>query len=68
MSTLVTYLAPDFTKPAVLPNGSIDENFNFHTRIRDKYAVLFFLSFGFYFCLSVGNHCALTPRERFSAT
>ena len=30
MSVLVTPPAPDFTKPAVLPNGSFDGVFNFH--------------------------------------
>ena len=33
MSVLVTHLAPDFTKPAVLPNGTFNDTFNFHTEI-----------------------------------
>ena len=30
MSVFVTPLAPDFTKPAVLPNGSFNGVFNFY--------------------------------------
>ncbi len=43
MSVLVTHLAPDFTKPAVLPDGTFNDAFNFHTEISGKYAVLFFI-------------------------
>ena len=49
MSILVTLPAPDFTKPAVLPDGSFDEVFNFHSHIRGKYAVLFFYPLDFTF-------------------
>src|SRR4030065_585270 len=49
MSVFVTPLAPDFTKPAVLPDGSFDEIFNFHSQIRGKYAVLFFYPLDFTF-------------------
>jgi len=49
MSVLVTHLAPDFTKPAVLPDGSFNEAFNFHTEISGKYAVLFFYPLDFTF-------------------
>ncbi len=49
MTVLVTRPAPDFTKPAVLPNGSFDENFNLYTHIRNKYAVLFFYPLDFTF-------------------
>lgn len=49
MSTLVTHLAPDFTKPAILADGSIEEAFNFHNLIRNKYAVLFFYPLDFTF-------------------
>src|SRR5678815_4320200 len=49
MSVLVTHLAPDFTKPAVLPNGTFNDTFNFHTEIAGKYAVLFFYPLDFTF-------------------
>ena len=49
MSVLVTHFAPDFTKPAVLPNGSFNESYNFRTAISDKYAVLFFYPLDFTF-------------------
>ena len=49
MSVLVTHLAPDFTKPAVLPDGTFNDAFNFHTEISGKYAVLFFYPLDFTF-------------------
>ena len=49
MSVLVTHLAPDFTKPAVMPDGRINEAFNFHTEISGRYAVLFFYPLDFTF-------------------
>lgn len=49
MTMLVTHPAPDFTKPAVMPNGSFNDKFNFHSHIRDKYAVLFFYPLDFTF-------------------
>jgi peroxiredoxin 2/4 len=49
MSVLVTRVAPDFTKPAVLPDGSFSEAFNLHTEISGKYAVLFFYPLDFTF-------------------
>ena len=42
MTVLVTHFAPDFTKPAVMPDGTINDTFNFRTAISGKYAVLFF--------------------------
>ena len=68
MSVLVTHLAPDFTKPAVLPNGSFNEAFNFHTEISGKYAVLFFYPLGFYLRLPLGNHRPLSSGRRVSQT
>jgi peroxiredoxin (alkyl hydroperoxide reductase subunit C) len=47
--SLVTRPAPDFTKPAILPNGSFEDNYNLHSHIRDKYAVLFFYPLDFTF-------------------
>ena len=49
MSVLVTHFAPDFTKPAVLPDGSFNETYNFRTAISGKYAVLFFYPLDFTF-------------------
>src|SRR5574340_1426680 len=49
MSVLVTRFAPDFTKPAVLPDGSFNETYNFRTAISGKYAVLFFYPLDFTF-------------------
>ncbi len=49
MSVLVTQVAPDFTKPAVLPDGSFNDTFSFHTAISGKYAVLFFYPLDFTF-------------------
>ena len=41
MSVLVTQPAPDFTAPAVMPDGTIVEDFNL-ADYRGKYVVLFF--------------------------
>ncbi len=49
MSVLVTHSAPDFTKPAVLPDGSFNEAYNFRAAISGKYAVLFFYPLDFTF-------------------
>ncbi len=49
MSVLVTRPAPDFTKPAVLADGSIVDSFNLYNHIRSKYAVLFFYPLDFTF-------------------
>jgi peroxiredoxin (alkyl hydroperoxide reductase subunit C) len=49
MSVLVGKAAPDFTAPAVLANNRIEEAFNLHTHIKDKYAVLFFWPLDFTF-------------------
>jgi peroxiredoxin (alkyl hydroperoxide reductase subunit C) len=49
MSVLVTHLAPDFTKPAVLADGTFNDAFNFHNEISGKYAVLFFYPLDFTF-------------------
>ncbi|MBT0724263.1 MULTISPECIES: peroxiredoxin C [Rosenbergiella] len=46
---LVTRSAPDFTAAAVLGNGEIVENFNFHKHIAGKPAVLFFWPMDFTF-------------------
>ncbi|WP_241607185.1 peroxiredoxin C [Rosenbergiella australiborealis] len=46
---LVTRSAPDFTAAAVLGNGEIVENFNFHEHIAGKPAVLFFWPMDFTF-------------------
>ena len=48
MSVLVTQQAPDFTAPAVLPNGTIDEGFKL-SDLKGKYVVLFFWPLDFTF-------------------
>ncbi len=48
MSVLVTQKAPDFNAPAVMPNGTIDENFQLST-LKGKYVVLFFYPLDFTF-------------------
>ncbi len=48
MSVLVTQQAPDFTAPAVLPDGSIREDFSLAS-LRGKYVVLFFYPLDFTF-------------------
>ena len=48
MSVLVTKEAPDFTAPAVMPDGSIQDNFRL-TALRGKHVVLFFYPLDFTF-------------------
>ena len=48
MSVLVAKTAPDFTAPAVLPDGSIDDAFRL-SDLRGKYVVLFFWPLDFTF-------------------
>ncbi|MFP4390147.1 MAG: peroxiredoxin [Desulfococcaceae bacterium] len=48
MSVLVGRPAPDFTKPAVMPSGMIEENFKLSS-LRGKYVVLFFWPLDFTF-------------------
>lgn len=46
---LVTKKAPDFTAPAVMGNNEIVDNFNLHSNLGEKGAVLFFYPFDFTF-------------------
>ncbi|ADE15771.1 alkyl hydroperoxide reductase/ Thiol specific antioxidant/ Mal allergen [Nitrosococcus halophilus Nc 4] len=48
MSVLVTQVAPDFTAPTVMPDGTIQENFRL-SDLRGKYVVLFFYPLDFTF-------------------
>lgn len=48
MSVLVTRPAPDFTVPAVMPDGTIQEEFTLSS-LRGKYVVLFFWPLDFTF-------------------
>ena len=48
MSVLVAQVAPDFTAPAVMPNGTFDEEFRLSS-LRGKYVVLFFWPLDFTF-------------------
>lgn len=48
MSVLVTQKAPDFTAPAVLPDGTISENFTL-SDLHGKHVVLFFWPLDFTF-------------------
>jgi len=48
MSVLVTQQAPDFTAPAVMPNGTIREDFKL-SELRGRYVVLFFWPLDFTF-------------------
>ena len=48
MSVLVANKAPDFTAPAVMPNGVIEDNFKL-SDLRGKYVVLFFWPLDFTF-------------------
>jgi peroxiredoxin (alkyl hydroperoxide reductase subunit C) len=47
MSVLVGRAAPDFTAPAVLANGSMEENYSFLEATQGKYRVLFFYPLDF---------------------
>lgn len=49
MSVLVGRKAPDFTVPAVLPNGEITNKFNLHTALKGKYGLVFFYPLDFTF-------------------
>jgi peroxiredoxin (alkyl hydroperoxide reductase subunit C) len=49
MATLVTQKAPDFTAAAVMPDNSINENFNLQTYLKGKVGVLFFYPLDFTF-------------------
>lgn len=49
MSVLVSRKAPNFTTSAVLPNGEIDNNFQFYDKTKGKYTVLFFYPLDFTF-------------------
>jgi peroxiredoxin (alkyl hydroperoxide reductase subunit C) len=46
---LVGRKAPDFTRAAVLANGEINNQFNFHQSIQNKFAILFFYPLDFTF-------------------
>ena len=46
---LVTKAAPDFTSPAVLKDGTIDNAYNFYEKTKDRYSVLFFYPLDFTF-------------------
>ncbi len=48
MSVLVAHKSPDFTAPAVMPNGTINENFKL-SDFKGKYVVLFFWPLDFTF-------------------
>lgn len=48
MSTLVNRKAPEFTSPAILADGSIDESFSLSS-LKGKYVVLFFWPMDFTF-------------------
>jgi peroxiredoxin (alkyl hydroperoxide reductase subunit C) len=48
MSVLVTQKAPDFTAPAVMPDGTIEEHFKL-SGLRGSYVVLFFWPLDFTF-------------------
>ncbi|MFA7524796.1 MAG: redoxin domain-containing protein, partial [Acidithiobacillus sp.] len=47
MAVLVGKAAPDFVAPAVMPDNSINEKFQFSQHIKGKYAVLFFYPLDF---------------------
>ncbi|MBU2806477.1 peroxiredoxin [Acidithiobacillus ferridurans] len=49
MAVLVGKAAPDFVAPAVMPDNSINEKFQFSQHIKGKYAVLFFYPLDFTF-------------------
>lgn len=49
MSVLVGKEAPDFTAAAIMPDGSINEEFHFKSYIKDKVGVLFFWPLDFTF-------------------
>lgn len=49
MSVLVGKAAPDFTAKAVMPDNTINENFNLKTHLKKKIGVLFFYPLDFTF-------------------
>lgn len=49
MTVLVSRNAPGFTAPAVLHNGEIMDKFDFHSQIKNKYAMVFFYPLDFTF-------------------
>lgn len=49
MSILVGRKAPDFTAPAVLPNGEITDKFNLSASLNKKYGLVFFYPLDFTF-------------------
>ena len=49
MSVLVGMPAPDFNAKAITPDNSINDSFNLHSYIKNKYAVLFFYPLDFTF-------------------
>lgn len=49
MSVLVGMHAPDFTVPAVLASGKIEDKYNLAANIKDKYALIFFYPLDFTF-------------------
>lgn len=49
MSILVARKAPNFTTAAVLPNGKIDNAFQYYEKTKGKYSVLFFYPLDFTF-------------------
>jgi peroxiredoxin (alkyl hydroperoxide reductase subunit C) len=49
MSVLVTKLAPDFTATAVMPDNTINPNFNLKNHLNGKIGVLFFYPLDFTF-------------------
>ncbi len=46
---LINKISPNFILPAILPDNSILENFNFHKHIDEKYCLLFFYPMDFTF-------------------
>ena len=49
MTTLVGTKAPDFTAAAVMANGEINNHFNLHKAITNKYSIIFFYPLDFTF-------------------
>lgn len=49
MTTLVGQTVPNFKTPAVLADGSIIDEYNFHSAIKGKYALVFFYPLDFTF-------------------
>ena len=49
MNKFIGQLAPDFTAKAVMPNNSIEDNFNLKKYLNGKKAILFFYPLDFTF-------------------